>query len=222
MCGRVTIATKKKILEEQFKAKFNYDFSPRYNVAPTQTLPVITNEEPKAIQGLHWGLHPVWIKSVMKSGGIINVRMENLRDKRTFKGDLKNRRCLILVDGFYEWQAQKKGPKVPYLIRMKNKKPFAFAGLWEDNEFEGGEKVRTFAIITTGPNKVLEPIHHRMPVVLSKDEQHLWLNESNPEFLINILDPYPEKEMEAYEVSRAVNTPVIDEPKLLEPVVRSG
>lgn len=211
MCGRFTLSTSQEILEDRFRSQFQEDalYKPRYNAAPSQLLPVIFNTEPGCIEMARWGIMPVWWK---RKDGLINIRAETLIEKHTFKKDLENRRCLVLADGFYEWQKTEK-IKQPYRFTRKDKEPFAFAGIWQSNIIEG-EKVDTFSIITTTPNKVTEPIHNRMPVILAAQEEMKWLEQGD----IDLLDPFPAEEMEAYKVSAVINSPAKDMQSLIEPL----
>jgi putative SOS response-associated peptidase YedK len=146
------------------------------------------------------------------------VKYETLRDKKTFHKDLAERRCLVLADGFYEWKGER-GHKTPYYIRLKSGEPFAFAGLYEENEI-AGTPAGTFAIITTEPNELMQPIHNRMPVILDKDLEAEWLNpDIEPDQALKILaHHFPAGKMEAYEVSKKVNTPGFDAETLLNPI----
>ncbi len=211
MCGRFTLTEPKEDAEEYFKVKIEGDYKPRYNIAPTQHHPVILNSKPEVAQMVFWGLKPVWFHPGKKVY-LNNVRAENLREKHTFKKDLMERRCLVLADGFYEWETTKDG-KQPYRIVLKDNRPFAFAGLWEENEVEG-EKIRTFAIITTTPNSVLLPIHDRMPVILAPGDDRKWLKEPD----LNLLNPYSPEQMMAYKVSKALNRAEADSEVLIRPI----
>lgn len=214
MCGRFSLVESKEDLEVYFKVKVPNDYKPRYNASPSQLLPVILNDEPDTAQMVCWGLKPVWFNPKRKDG-LINVRAETLREKHTFKADLEKRRCLVLADGFYEWQRTKEG-KQPYRIVLKNNRPFAFAGLWEVNYIDDKE-VRTFAIITTTPNSVLLPIHTRMPVLLAPGDEHKWLETPD----LDLLNPFPPEQMMAYKVSTAVNRAVLDMESLIKPMEES-
>jgi putative SOS response-associated peptidase YedK len=219
MCGRMTIATEQELLEARFHAQATEKIEKRYNAYPNHdkyTLPVITLEDPELITLRYWGMVPVWW--TRDTRGLINIKYETLRDKKTFRKDLAKRRCLVLADGFYEWKGER-GHKTPYHIRLKSGEPFAFAGLYEENEI-GGKPVATFAIITTEPNELMQPIHNRMPVILSKDMESAWLNpDMEPDHALKILDrSTPAGIMEAYEVSKKVNSPGFDQPELLNPI----
>lgn len=216
MCCRFTITSDQKDLERRFSALFDHVFQKRYNASPGQKLPVILNKNPKKITKYFWGLHPVWIEQVKKLGGILNVRDDNLQTKRTFASDLMNRRCLVITDGFYEWKKVSKG-KQPYRIVLKNQEPFAFAGIWEENEIKG-KKMKTFAIITTSPNSLMKKIHNRMPVILNQKQEQEWLEETNKNKLLKLLDPFPASQMKAYKVDKLVNSPSMDTPELIQPL----
>lgn len=218
MCGRFSITVSGELLEKRFNAKLDEPIKPRYNAAPSQKLPVITNEKPDTIQLYLWGLRPVWLKETTKKDGLTNVREETLKEKPTFKGDLRKRRCLVLTDGFYEWRKNSTGKKTPFRIERKDKKPFAFAGLWEENE-KNGKKIHTFAIITTQPNQIMRPIHNRMPVILPEKEEEIWLNNGLDEKkTLSLLNPYNNENLFAYEISTIINSARIDRPEILKPV----
>jgi putative SOS response-associated peptidase YedK len=211
MCGRFSLTESRSELETFFKVRLPADYTPRYNAAPGELLPVILNEEPDSAAMLRWGLLPPWIREKRKDG-LINVRAETLTEKTTFKADLEKRRCLVLADGFYEWQATKEG-KVPYRIVLRAGRPFAFAGIWQENRI-GETTQKTFAIITTTPNSVLLPIHTRMPVLLAPGEEREWLAAPR----LDLLRPFPPEAMRAYRVSTAVNRAGTDTPALIVPV----
>jgi len=213
MCGRFTLTKDPKELEARFKAKFDYDFEPRYNAAPVQKMPVITSDKPDVVTGFMWGLVPKWLES----GEIINVRMETLRDKHSFAADLSKRRCLIPADGFYEWKKEG-SKKIPYRIVQKDEEAFAFAGIWEESPSPFGGTVNTFAVVTCEPNSLIGKIHNRMPVILPKDREGDWLKNSSKDFLINLMKPFDEQKLLAYEVNMAVNNPVNDSAHVIERV----
>jgi putative SOS response-associated peptidase YedK len=219
MCGRMTIATEQEMLVVRFHAEVTENIEKRYNAYPNHDkykLPVITEEEPDKILMFYWGLVPVWWKQGER--GLINVKYETLRDKTMFRHDLAERRCLVLADGFYEWKGER-GRKTPYYIHLKTGAPFAFAGMFETNNV-GGKELQNFAIITTAPNELMQPIHHRMPVILNRDSEAKWLNpDTSPEEALAILaDPVSAGEMEAYPVSSNVNRPGFDRPEARERV----
>jgi putative SOS response-associated peptidase YedK len=192
------------------------DLVPRYNAAPSQSLPVILNASPGRIVLSHWGIAPVWLSSLARKDGLINVRFENLRDRPTFRSDLALRRCLVLADGFYEWQATKSKRKIPYRITREDGAPFAFAGIWQ--ETSDGLSPR-FAIITTAADSFMAPIHSRMPVILDEKEEKAWIGGEGEltDFLRLLETPYGSA-LRMYEVSRDVNRAFVDSPLLIEPV----
>jgi putative SOS response-associated peptidase YedK len=213
----MTVATDQEVLEARFHAEALEKIPKHYNAYPNHDhykLPVITEEDPEHIALRYWGLLPSWWKCDER--GLVNIKYETLRDKKTFHKDLAERRCLVLADGFYEWKGEK-GHKTPYYIHLKSGEPFAFAGLCEENEL-AGKSIETFAIITTEPNALMSTIHARMPVILNRDAEADWLNpDTSPETALEILsDPLLANSMEAYEVSKNVNRPGFDRPEARE------
>jgi putative SOS response-associated peptidase YedK len=230
MCGRYTLVADQEDLEKRFDARFREaEFSPRYNMAPGQELPVITNEEPDAFQDLEWGLVPSWADD--DSGGLINARAESVDEKPSFREAYERRRCLVPADGFYEWVETADG-KQPYRVCFEDDRVFAMAGLWErwesattqtgldafgggvDDETESGP-LETFTIVTTEPNDLVSDLHHRMAVILHPEAEQRWLSDDDPRA---VLEPYSADGMRAYPVSTAVNDPKTDEPRLIEPI----
>lgn len=201
---------------------------PRYNIAPTQPVPAVLNEwqEGKAqLELVHWGLIPSWAKDPSIGGRMINARAESLAQKPAFRAAFKRRRCLIPASGFYEWKKNPDGKtKTPMYIRMKDGRPFAFAGLWEVWHSEDGSQIKSCAIITGEPNELVKPIHDRMPVILLPQRYRDWLdpNERPADELMSMLKPYPPEQMQAYPVSRMVNNPKNDSPKCIEPMPQVG
>ena len=213
------MATEQEIMEARFHAKGVENIERHYNAYPNHDqykLPVITTEDEQYITMRYWGLLPVWWTRDKR--GLINVKHETLRDKTTFRKDLTERRCLVLADGFYEWKGER-GHKTPYYIRLKGGEPFAFAGLYEDNKRED-KTIETFAIVTTTPNELMAPIHNRMPVILSKEDEQEWINPATSlEKALEILDrPLAADAMQAYVVSKKVNIPGYDREDVLNPV----
>lgn len=176
MCGRYTIIA----TPQEVKTRFNVDvpegFRSRYNAAPTQILPVITNQDPEGLSFFHWGLMSNLAKSI--SPKLINTMAETLEEKASFKNSMKFRRCLIPADGFYEWKSLGKKTKIPYRVTLGKNELFAFAGLWEEFEDDNGEMVHTFTIITTRSTDAIAEVHDRMPVILPKEKEALWLDDS--------------------------------------------
>ena len=220
MCGRFTITTP----PEALRALFNYveqpNFPPRYNIAPTQPVPIVTliNGQ-RHFQLVRWGLVPSWSKEMPKSV-LINARAETIHEKPSFRGGIRHRRCLVPADGFYEWQTGQGGTKQPYLIRRKDRTPFAMAAIWEDWLTADGSELDSCAIITTAANDTLAPIHHRMPVILDPKEWDRWLDavETPAKEATKLLQPAPNDLMDAVPVSDRVNRVSQDDPTLLDPV----
>lgn len=223
MCGRFSLAKEIEELIQEFpfirEGLKNLVLKPRYNIAPSQQCPVIVNENGSIkLRTMLWGLVPHWVKDRRSGHRIINARSESVDEKSAFKKPFKSRRCLIPADGFYEWKRKGNGNKVPYRFTMKDRKPFAFAGLW-DRWDKGDEPLDTFTIITCGPNELMEPVHNRMPVILPETNREIWLNErSNTEELRELLVPYDSSKMFMYRVSNIVNSWKNDVPECTEPV----
>lgn len=218
MCGRYTLATPVGRLAEEFGFDTSSkDFRTSYNVAPTQQVPAVLAEGgTRRLEMLRWGLVPSWADDPGIGARMINARAETVPEKPSFRKAFKERRCLIPADGFYEWQ-KANGGKQPFYIRMQDGSPFAFAGLWETWNGDEGE-LRTCTIITTAPNELTGEIHNRMPVILDPEDHDLWLD---PDFgqkdpLAELLRPYPADLMEAYPVSRLVNSPTNDDERCIE------
>jgi len=228
MCGRYSLFTPPEELESRFDAEFTFEFEPRYNAAPGQQLPVVTGDRPDAFQRLEWGLVPSWAGD--DSGGHINARAETVDEKPAFREAYEQRRCIVPADGFYEWtKTGDGGGKRPYRVAYDDDRPFAMAGLWERwepdtvqtglGDFGGdgtsgeADPVETFTVLTTEPNAVVEPLHHRMAVVLEPEEEAAWLDGADVP-----LDPAPAEGFRAYPVSRAVNDPSNDRPELVREV----
>ena len=218
MCGRYTIIAKAEKIEKRFNVEVPESYAPRYNAAPTQILPVITNESPGGLSFFNWGLIPQWAKNKSISSKLINARSETLAEKASFKNALKQRRCLVISDSFYEWKRSSKKSKVPYRILLDTKELFAFAGLWEAYEDENQHMVHTFTIITTTANSLISKIHDRMPVILDSESEQAWLSsEVSPEHHLSLLKPYPEQNMNHYTISPMVNNVNNDNPQLIIP-----
>ena len=216
MCGRFTHKENLQRLAEQLGLKVLPPLRPRYNIAPSQLVACVrTNLETRQREctELKWGLVPSWAKDPGIGNQLINARAETVAEKPSFRKAFKQQRCLILADGFYEWKREGKA-KQPYYIRFKDNRPFAFAGLWERCEKQD-PTLETCALITTGPNALMEPIYTRMPVILAAKDYDDWLDPSQHtvERLNALLRPFPAEEMEAYPVSPIVNNPKNDQPE---------
>lgn len=218
MCGRYSQAVKPGKLAQRFRLEPPGPEMPRrYNIAPTQNAPVVTNDAPKRLRLMRWGLIPAWAKDAAIGNRMINARAETISEKPSFRKPLERRRCLVLADGFYEWRAAAGRAKVPVRIVLKSREPFALAGLWDLWRGPEGRELATFTIITTQANEVLKPIHDRMPVILRPEEEEKWLAPGPVEAakLAPLLNSYPAGEMEAYDVSQFVNSPRNDTPECI-------
>jgi len=222
MCGRFTLTVDPGEAQEVFsRFSFPEKFAPRYNIAPTQPVLVIPNDDQNTADFFVWGLIPMWAKDPAIGNRLINARGETLAEKPAFRGSLKYKRCLILADGFYEWKgAPGRKTKTPFFIHMKDRKPFAFAGLWDSWNAPDGSLVKSCTIITTMPNELTAIIHNRMPVILHPREYAQWLDPQpqTPDQLKPLIKPFPAEFMNAYPVSQLVNTPANDTPELVLPV----
>jgi putative SOS response-associated peptidase YedK len=213
MCGRFTLATPNQTIAEAFELESAPVLKPRYNIAPTQPVAAVrTGPSGRELVMLHWGLIPSWAKDVEIGARMINARAETVAEKPAFRRPFRSRRCLILADGFYEWRRDGER-KQPYFITMKDRRPFAFAGLWDRWAAAGGDRVESCTIITTTPNGVLAPIHDRMPAILPPVAQATWLDATveESERLQSLLQPFDAAEITAYPVSPRVNNPRNDD-----------
>ncbi len=219
MCGRYTLTANPKTLQAEFGIPVPENLAPRYNIAPTQPVPVIVAENgAPRLDVFRWGLIPSWAKDPRIGNKLINARAETIAEKPSFRAAFRRRRCLIPADGFFEWQRTSRG-KQPLFIHFKNRRPFAFAGLWEQWLSPDGSEILSCTIITTAPNELLKNIHNRMPVILPAESRNLWLDESQPpQNLLSLLKPYPAPEMAFYPVSKLVNSPANDNLACVEPL----
>jgi putative SOS response-associated peptidase YedK len=219
MCGRYTLTQ-----TGQLPAVFEISeirIPPRFNIAPTQEVPVVrlSDEKGRYLDSLKWGLVPRWSKDPSLGARMINARSETVEKKPSFREAFRQRRCLVPADGFYEWK-KSPGSKQPYFIGMSDRSVFAFAGLWEYFSKDGRE-LETFTILTCKPNNLLSEIHDRMPVILPRESFSSWLDpRRDSSSLKSLLAPYSAEEMTAYRVSRLVNNPRNDVPECVEPVDR--
>lgn len=213
MCGRTSLFTPASELATRFDAAVPDGYRPRYNVAPTDPVEVITAEEPDAIQRFYWGLKPSWADA--DDEGFINARAESAGEKPAFADAWASAPCLVLSSGFYEWKDTARGPKQPYRVHRPDDVAFAMAGLhrtWEGD----GESHETVTVLTTEPNDLIAPLHHRMAVVLPPGEETTWLA-AGPDERQALCRPYPRDDLEAYPISTAVNDPGNDSPGIIEP-----
>jgi putative SOS response-associated peptidase YedK len=219
MCGRYLIITTPEAMRAFFRYLEQPNFPPRYNVAPTQPIPVVRLwEGARHFALVRWGLIPGWVKDPRGFSLVINARGDSVLDKPAFRAAMRYRRCLVPADGFYEWKTE--GPrKRPFAIRPRSRTPLAFAGLWEVWTGPNGEEVETAAIVTTQANRALRPLHDRVPVVLTPETYDAWLDcrSVDAQSATALIAPPPDDLFEAYEVSPAVNRTENDTPDLLIP-----
>lgn len=197
-------------------------FAPRYNIAPTQPILALTNEQGGRWDHLLWGLIPLWARPELGVKPMINARCETVAQKPSFRGNLRHHRCVIPASGFYEWKANA-GGKQPMYIRHDGGQPLLFAGLWENSSDGGGGEIRTATIITTPANAFMRPIHDRMPAILAPDEAKQWITapDTHALELTALLRPYPGG-LQATPVSKAVNSPGYDRPECIRPMGEQG
>ena len=223
MCGRYSLHTEPARLTDRFGVDFG-DFEPRYNCAPGQELPVVTDG--RECRRMEWGFTPSWAD---ESFDLINARAETVAEKRSFADAYESRRCLVPATGFYEWTETATG-KQPYRVAFEDDRPFAMAGVYErwqpptrqagladfgaDGSDVDDDPIETFAVVTTEPNDLVADLHHRMAVIVPPEREGDWLSGVDDG---GLFEPYDDAEMHAYPVSTAVNSPANDDPSLLEP-----
>ena len=222
MCGRFVRSSPVSLVCEAFNIQqASIEIAPSYNISPSQEIVIINNKGTKQLIQCRWGFLPSPAKDASMGSRMINARAETVALKPTFKSAFKKQRCLVIADGFYEWR-KINNKKTPVYIHLKSGRPFGFAGLYNPWTSPEGERICTCTIITTSANELLEPIHNRMPVIISRDKEDLWLNpfEQDQNVLLELLKPYPSAEMEIYEVSSNVNSPKYNSPDAINPVFR--
>lgn len=227
MCGRFTMA----IDAEHLQLKLNLGAMPepwekRYNIAPSQYIATVPFAESRNVVYMRWGLVPFWAQDPAIGNRMINARAETVAEKPSFRSSFKNKRCLILADGFFEWQKVSGGKaSIPYYFTLKSREPFAFAGLWDDWEPKGVTSepgipgLTTCTLITTEANRVVAPVHPRMPVILTKDVMWDWLNADSETEKLALLKPLNSDLMQAWQVGREVNSPSNEGHELINPFV---
>ena len=215
MCGRYRLTRRKQLLDEHFVAvSDDADWGPRYNIAPTQYVPIVRQNPTNAsrLSLVRWGLVPSWAKNSSKAAGMINARSETAASKPTFCDALKFRRCLIPADGFYEWQKVGRS-KQPYCFEVERGELFSFAGLWETWIDPNGKALETCSILTTTPNAITAPVHDRMPVILDRQCYDLWLDPGTTDTSVisEFLKPFDARLMNCFPVSSRVNQTANDD-----------
>jgi putative SOS response-associated peptidase YedK len=222
MCGRFGAIFTFREIKRRWNLQGDLSFEPRYNIAPSQTVPVIVRgERGNEAKLMKWGLVPSWAPDPSIGNRMINARAETLLEKPSFRELVSQRRCIIPASGFYEWQREG-SRKVPMWIHLKNKEPFAFAGLWDSwRNPELGDVLNTFTIITTDPNALVRRIHNRMPVIYDREMGEQWLDHQyggSGRTLAAVLRPWPAEYMAAHDVSTLVNAPENDSPECIKPL----
>lgn len=221
MCGRFVRKSTITVIEDEFDIyEIQWAFEPSYNIAPSQDVACVIGNGGNRLVKFRWGLVPFWAKDPSIGYKMINARAETLIQKRSFARPFKKHRCLVIADGFYEWRKLAEGRrKIPMYVHMRTERPFGFAGLYENWKAKDGTTLQTCTIITTRPNELMTPIHNRMPAIIAPDKRRLWLDREiqDPDLLMPLLTPYASKEMEAYEVSKKVNSPSYNEPDCIKP-----
>lgn len=225
MCGRFTLRSSPAAVAEHFglDPAGLPDLPPRYNIAPTQPVAAVapsSEGEVRSLALLRWGLVPHWVKDPDDFPTLINARAETAPEKPAFRDAFGSRRCLVVADGFYEWEKPDGGgPKQPYYVRRPDGGPFGFAGLWERWSGGEGRTVDSCTILTTEANELLRPIHDRMPVVLDRAHHDAWLDPASSRSQLEaLLRPAPDDALRAFPVSRRVNSPEHDDPACIEPL----
>ncbi len=217
MCGRYSISKKAREIGDHFSVTIPAAFEGGlYNAAPTQWLPVIAMNQPDRLLHFRWGLQPPWESKGSTPPLLMNARSESLHQKKMFSGLLRQKRCLIPADGFFEWEKLGK-TRQPWRFVIKNEGLFAFAGLFDQVQQPDGTTANAFTIITTSANELVQGIHDRMPVILNQENIRTWLSESDPGKLNKLFIPYPSGEMECYRVSPKVNSAALNTPELIKP-----
>ena len=223
MCGRLTVTSKDRLIK-----RFNPDKiksvlkSVRFNICPSASIPGLIEHQGEKVMGdFQWGLIAPWVTDVSKSKPMINARLETIHEKPTFRDAFAKRRCLILIDGFYEWNREGK-TKIPYYFHMPDREPFAFAGLYEVRPTDTGGKLSTCTIITTEADELMTPIHHRMPVILDESSWSDWLEPGvkQADDLRSILSHTQNAALHHHEVNPLVNSPANDSEDLIKPATR--
>jgi len=208
MCGRFALKETPRQLAEHFHLAGGFDFLPSWNIAPSSSICSIVADDAGSRHPrlMRWGLIPSWAKDATIGNKLVNARGETIAEKPSFRAAFKSRRCLIPASGFYEWKAEGKY-KQPWYVSLKSGDPMAFAGLWEAWHPKEGETIESCCIITTDANALMQPIHDRMPVILTPDQWEAWLstNERKPDHLLPLIRPHDSKSMQAWAVTRELN-----------------
>lgn len=218
MCRRYSISVTAAELAERFKIDVPEAYRSRYNAAPTQILPVITNDNPEGLSFFYWGVVPKWAKNKALSPKLYNTKAATLLEKASTSKALEKRRCLIPADGFFDWKNVSKKGVVPYRFTVKEPSLFAFAGLWEEYEDDEEGMVYTFSIITTQANALIQEMNLNMPAIVAQEDENKWLDDAlSSDDWVNVLKPFPMERMSSFTVSSLLNNLENDRPELLKP-----
>lgn len=219
MCGRFSLfqANDTVLLERFHASRIAGKFEKHYNIAPSQNVSAILNEDLKTIAPVKWGLVPFWAKDPAIGNRMINARAEGIEEKPSFRKPIRSQRCLVVADGFYEWKREGNTAKRPFRVTLKDGSLFSFAGIWDSWGPEGKE-LYTCSIITTVANALVGKIHDRMPVILRREDEDTWLREKDLDSVLKLLKPYDARQMAAYEVSTRINSPANDSVEVARPV----
>jgi len=223
MCGRYRLTAKERYLCDHFGIDEDFSWTPRWNIAPTQQVPIVRQNAAKGTRSFNlvrWGLIPSWAKDASIAAKTINAMSETAAEKPAFRDALHSRRCLIPADGFYEWQSTGAKQKQPFSIGMFDDSVFAFAGLWDSWRDSSGQFLETCTILTTRPNALVADVHNRMPVILNAQSYDVWLDPkvTNPSLVAHLLNPFDATGMKKYPVSSRVNRPENDDPECAQEV----
>ncbi len=223
MCGRYTLYSNKKTIENQFQVSAPDEafLEPSYNIAPGTVRPVVLTmgTMDRTLGAFKWGFIPSFVKDLSDWKPLINARSETVNDKPSFRKSFQRKRCIVPANGFFEWKDFGGGRKIPFYIRLLDQELFGMAGIYDTHTGPGGDEQHTYAILTTEANALMQPLHNRMPVILRKDDYNVWLDPVNPrpEMLKSLLTPYPTENMATFKVSAEVNNVRNDSPNLISP-----
>jgi len=221
MCGRFVRKSTITIIEDEFDIyEVQWAFEPSYNIAPSQDVACVIGNEGNRLVKFRWGLVPFWAEDPSIGYKMINARAETIAQKRSFARAFKKQRCLVVADGFYEWRKLADGKrKMPMYVHLREDRPFGFAGLYENWKSKEGTILQTCTIITTPSNELMSSIHNRMPAIIAPEMRQIWLDSEvqDVDRLMPLLAPYDSGRMEAYEVSKKVNSPTYNEPDCIKP-----
>jgi putative SOS response-associated peptidase YedK len=219
MCGRFSLAVSKERVSKKLSISVEDEIIPNYNIAPTQNTYVITNEAPKELQQLKWGLIPYWAKDEKTGSNLINARSEGVASKPSFRMPIRKRRCLVIADGFYEWRKEGRN-RIPYRIKHKHDSLIIMAGIWDKWVSSSDEVITSFSILTTTPNKEMSYIHDRMPVIINnKEQQEKWLNNIDLSSALSVLQTLEDDCLDIFPVSKRVNSVSFNEPSLFNKIL---